>query len=341
MNHKINLVAQSFGRKNEYLRTILSIWSFYVHVSAEFKKSKTLLFTDKPDFFRAYLSDLPVTYILLTPERMTEMRGNNDFLHRIKIAIIAEAFQRSEGNLLYIDGDAFFTGDPSYLFQRLTKRASFMHTNEYPFYALGNMPLPSGAPFRAVLNYLEVNAFTMANGSRLKFPSTLFSWNAGVVMLHRDQAYLLGDVFAITDQLYAATGNHASEQYAFSIVLQTQTDLNACEKVIYHYWHKVKKQISDQFLGHNINFSWLNLTGEQKKVLVSKWTRKLPGYFDRHLLTVRDNAIQAFNRNDFRNGYVWAFNALIRNPFNIKFNRDFAYHTRRFLFKTRIFGGLS
>ncbi|MEX2231770.1 MAG: hypothetical protein WD824_06405 [Cyclobacteriaceae bacterium] len=340
MNHKINLVAQSFGRKNEYLRTIFSIWSFYVHVSAEFKKSKTLLFTDNPDFFRAYLSELPVTYELLTPERMTEMRGENDFLHRIKIAVIAEAFKRSEGNLLYMDGDAFFTEDPSPLILRLTKEVSFMHTNEYPFHVLREIPLPSGAPFHAVLNYFEENVFTMANGNKRKFSPTLFSWNAGVVMLHRQHEYLLTDVFAITDQLYASTRNHASEQYAFSIVLQTQTELKACEKVSYHYWHKVKKQIGDHFLNHNISFPWLNLPVEQKKDLVSKWTRKLPGYFDRHLLTVRDNAIQAFNRNDFRQGYFWAFNALIRNPFNIKFIRDFAYHTRRFLFKRRFFGRL-
>ncbi len=336
MSSKVNLVVQSFGRENEYPRTILCLWSFYAHVSAEFLDTKVLLFTDRPEYFKEYLRDLPITYILLSHEKITQMRGEIDFLHRIKISIIEEAFQQSEGNILYIDADTFFTDNPAPSFLKLSDKVSFMHTNEYAFQSLQEMPLPSGLPFHLVLKFLQEKEFTMANGYKRKFLPALFSWNAGVIMLHRKQQSLLADVYAITDQLFPPTKNHASEQYAFSIVLQTNTELHSCENIIYHYWYRIKKQIADNFLAKNINNSWGALSTKQKKLLVRKWTKKLPRYFDTHFLTMRDNSIQAFNKNDFGQGYLWAFKALVKSPFNVFFIKNCIYHTKR-LFSQRQF----
>lgn len=329
---KLSLVIQSFGCENEYRRSILSIWSFYAHVSPQWEDTNVLLFTDKQEFFKGYLQDLPVTYIMLTSEKMREMRGEIDFLHRMKIAIIEEALNCSEGNIVYIDSDTFFTGDPASLFARLRSGVSFMHTREYAFQWLQQMPLPSGAPFRAVLKLLGEKYFVMANREKKKFSPALFSWNAGVIMLHREQQYLLPDVYAITDQLYRLTKNHSCEQYAFSIMLQTSTRLYGCQEYIYHYWYRVKKQIIDRFLENRIDSSWNLLRADQKKQRVRKWTRKLPAYFDSHLLTVRDNSIQAFNRNDFIAGYGWALKAFVKNPFDPIFIKDFLYHTKRHIF---------
>src|SRR5687768_10678009 len=107
-----NLVIQSFGRENEYRRAILTILSFYAYSSIEMDKTSVLLYTDKPEYFYGYLDGLPVNYILLTPEKIKKMRGDIDFLHRIKIAVIEEALILSDGAILYADSDSFFTGDP-------------------------------------------------------------------------------------------------------------------------------------------------------------------------------------------------------------------------------------
>jgi hypothetical protein len=90
---KVNLVIQSFGRDNEYRRAILTILSFYAHSSLKREETKVLLFTDMPAYFSTFLEGLPVEYVLLTPEKIKSMRGEIDFLHRMKIAVIEEAFK--------------------------------------------------------------------------------------------------------------------------------------------------------------------------------------------------------------------------------------------------------
>lgn len=329
MNVRIVLVVQSFGHEKEYLRAIFSVWSFYAHVSADFNQSKTLLYTDNPDFFKGFFDDLNVEFVTLTPVRMKEMRGEKDFLHRMKISIIEEVFRRAEGNVFYVDADSFFVDDPSGFFLKLNERVSFMHSDEYPFCELRQIPLPSGAPSHHVLKYLEEAELTDAEGNTLKISSSLFSWNAGALLLHPKHQFLLPDVYAITDQLYAATGNHASEQYAFSIILQTKTQLLNCDGAVYHYWYRIKKRIMDDYLIIRINATWRAYSRAKKEAQVLKWTKMLPGYLKNHPLALWDRAIQSFNRNEFANGYFWAIKSLVKSPLYISFIRDVAYHTRR------------
>jgi hypothetical protein len=124
--------------------------------------------------------------------------------------------------------------------------------------------------------------------------------------------------------------NHASEQYAFSIILQNNTQLQACDTVIYHYWYRVKKQIMDQFLAKNINEKWARKSLNEKLNDVKDWTKTLPYYFEKHELLLKDNAVQAFNENKFRNGYYWTMKAFFKNPIiGKKFLNDVLYHTKR------------
>ncbi len=333
MTNQVTLVVQSFGRENEYRRTVLCIRSYYSHISEQYAATRTLLFTDAPEFFEPYLDNLPITYVALTKDKLRQMRGRLDFLHRIKIAIIEEAFTLTEDNILYVDGDAFFVADPSPFFSTIGPKVSFMHEREYAFETLGDLPTPSGDPFHFVLNYIRNREFTLANGASVKFSASLYSWNAGAIMLDRSHRSLLADVYAITDQLYAATKNHASEQFAFSLVLQTNTDLKTCSPVIHHYWHRIRKEIADDFLLKNLTVGWKAIPDAEKEARILKWTRILPSYFEKHRLMLRDNAIQSFNANRFRQGYYWSARALSRRPFDIGFFRDIMYHTRRFLFK--------
>ncbi len=331
MTGNVNLVLQSFGGESEYRRAIFSLWSFYAHISSEYSGTRALLFTDNPEFFYPYLEGLPVQYVFLSAEKIRHMRGEINFLHRIKIGVIEEAFLMYEGSILYVDADTCFIKNPAPLFQDISEKISFMHVNEYSFLHLQEIPLPSGAPFHAVLKVLEEEEFTLANGSQRKFLPSLFSWNAGVIMLHRNHHPLLADVYAITDRLFPETGNHAAEQYAFSLVLQTNTELHPCNEFIYHYWYRTKKQVADKFLAKRLDYLWTQLSTEQKKRWVKNWTQALPGNIEQHPWTLRDNAIQAFNNNEFCRAYRWAAMAFIKNPFNIPFIKNCFYHTRRLL----------
>jgi hypothetical protein len=323
------LVVQSFGREYEYKRAILTVLSFYAHRAVPSREA-TLLFTDKPDYFAPYFSGLPVEYVLLTPEKIRLMRGSIDFLHRMKIALIEEAFQKTGGDLLYADSDTFFLADPASFMQKLSPGKSFMHLHEYRFEELRNMPLPSGETFRAYLQLIEQGPLQLADASPLQVTAQHSSWNAGVMLLHRAHNALIPDVYALTEQTYPATRNHASEQYAFSIMLQERTELASCEAMIYHYWYRVKKQIVDLFLQGELNSGFAALPDIKKLDKVRHWTGELPRLFERHILMLQDNAIQTLNENRFGEGYRWAVKALLKKPLkNKSFIRDVFYHMKR------------
>jgi hypothetical protein len=328
-----NLVIQSFGREYEYRRAILTILSFYAHCPLPVEQTRVLLFTDRPEYFSSYLSGLPIDFILLTPEKINDMRGKIDFLHRIKIAVIEEAFKKTEGNIIYADSDTFFIADPLPLLKQLAPAKSFMHILEYRFEEMRHLPLPMGKTFRAFLNHIESRSFYDANGQEFKINREDISWNAGVMMFHSSHVRFIPDVYALTDQFYPETKNHACEQYAFSLLLQRNTEIKACEKVSYHYWYRVKKQIVDLFLRERMNTKWSQISAKEKLSEVKQWTEELPPLFLNHILTIRDSAIQAFNNYKHGEGYRYALKALLKAPFNTTFLKDVLYHTKKRLIK--------
>lgn len=322
------LVAQSFGRESEYRRVLVTILSFYAHSS---RLLPTWLFTDNPEWFAPYLSELPVQYVRLTPEKISIMRGKIDFLHRMKIALIEEAFQKADSSLFYADSDTFFTEDPMTLYGQVTEEKSYMHLREYEFEYLRNLPLPGGATFRAFLQLIESGTFSLPDGTQLSVGPTDASWNAGVMIMHTSHRRFLPAVYSLTDQFFPATANHASEQYAFSIMLQKYTQLQACESVIYHYWYQVKKKIADQLFEQFIP-ELTHLTTEQRISKVKALSVRLPGLFESHVLTLKDNAVQAFNERKYREGYKWALKAFKAGAWTDNtFIRDTLYHTKRLI----------
>jgi hypothetical protein len=323
------LVIQSFGNETEYRRAIFAVLSYYAQHDA--RAQKTILYTDNPAYFVLYFNDLPVQYELLTIERIRGMRGEIDFLHRMKIAIIEHAFKISGEDILYADSDTFFLGDTKKLMQQLSPSCSFMHLKEYAFESLMEMKLPAGRPFHEFVNIIRSEKIKKHDGSSITISDKQYSWNAGVMILHRSVVNLLPDVYALTDQFYPKSKNHASEQYAFSIVLQNALQLKHCDDVIYHYWHRVKKSIVDIFLAQNLTLTWSKKNTQEKVADVRMWTLSLVKSFESHILTLRDNSIQAFHENKFREAFSYAARASLKDPFNIQFAKDLAYHTKRWI----------
>ena len=322
------LVVQSFGNEKEYRRAVLTVISYYAFCSPS-NAMKTLLFTDRPSYFEAVLKDFPVEFILLSEEKIQQMRGKIDFLHRMKIALIEEAFQKSDDSLLYADSDTFFTTDPMPLFHTLSPAKALMHVYEYAFESLKTWTLFGGETNQKFYNLILNHKLMLADGSDFIIRPEHASWNAGVMMLDREHAAYIPDIYKLTDQIFPTTGNHASEQFAFSVILQTRTKLEPCESVIYHYWYRVMKRVADEFLAKKITSQWAKLPADKKMAEVKRWTQILPRLFDHHVLMLKDNAIQAFNIDDFRAGYRFALRAFFKQPFDLTFLKHVAYHTRR------------
>ena len=324
---KASLVIQSFGRENEYRRALLTIFSFFAQL--EQREYQVVLYTDNPGWFEPWLDGLPVVYEYLSPERIRQMRGSIDFLHRMKIAEIEHALSATGNNILYADSDTFFTASPEGLLANLNEKTAFMHLHEYRFSEVDHAwPGAYGQTMMAFIRLFKTGAFQTASGA--PFPVSLedSSWNAGVIFLHASQTRLLPDVYALTDQFFPATQNHAAEQYAFSLVLQRHTRLQPCESVIYHYWYRAKKQVCDDFLGRHLTPAFRRLSLAEKLALVRQWVRLLPDLFNRHPLILRDHAIQAFNEGRQWKGYWWSLRLLLKSlRLFFPFIRDIVHFT--------------
>ena len=162
---KATVVIQSFGKEHEYRRAILCIFSLYARLKNRSVDFETVIFTDRPAFFERFLNGLPVRFELLTAATIRQMRGPQDFLHRMKIAIIERAFDFGGDVLFYIDSDAFFLDDPTPVVTSITETNAFMHCREYAFDSLESMALPAGKPFHDFLHLLRAKTFTLHDGT--------------------------------------------------------------------------------------------------------------------------------------------------------------------------------
>jgi hypothetical protein len=202
-----------------------------------------------------------------------------------------------------------------------------MHLAEYTFQKEVEDKTNTYKNFYALINRQD---FVLTNGSRMTVTPEHWSWNAGVMMFHPSHARFIPDVYVLTNQFYNGSQSHASEQYAFSLVLQQGIQLQACDHVIYHYWYRVKKQIVDHFLNSRFNKTWSSEALESKLAQVKAWTALLPGIFEKHVWMTRDRAIQAFTVNNFSEGYRWAAKAFSQKPFGSgSFLKDTLYHLKR------------
>ena len=331
INSPFVLVTQSFGKESEYKRAIFAVLSFFAHRPLD-KYVQVLIFTDDPEWFKRVLVDLPIHYVLLSPEKIKVMRGNIDFLHRMKIALIEEAFQLyPQHKIVYSDSDSFFTANPDVILEQIAPDCSAMHLWEYEFESLKDRVLPAGKTFQDFYQLIQKQDFVVADGTTIKISPVMSSWNAGVMFFHPEHKRFIPDVYALTDQFYPSTQNHASEQYAFSIVLKQHTRLIPCAAISYHYWYRIKKQIADEFLQDKFNEAFLSASLSSRLGLVKEWTQVLPHLFEEHVWMWRDHALQAFNENRFKEAYKWTFNVLLKKPFSsASFVKDALYHTKRY-----------
>jgi hypothetical protein len=324
-----SLVLQSYGNEIQHRRTILTILSFYSVVSDAIADYKILLFTDHVSIFKKNLPGLEIEYIPLSPEIISEWTGNFKFIHRMKISILEEAFKRTDGNIIYSDTDSFFLQDPTPLIKIISPGKSYMHECEYTFAELKDLPLPSGEESLNFYKTVVFKEFDLTNGRKIKITEKMSSWNAGIMILHKDHEPLLKDVFKLTDLFFSLSSNHASEQFAFSVVLQSQTELRECRAYCYHYWHRTGKTIVDGFLKKKLKFRSKKNDSLRMIHKARGWINILPSFIENHPVRLRDMAIQAFNENNFKEAYKLCIKAFAKNPLNRKFIADVLYHSKR------------
>jgi len=324
------VVLLSYGSMVEARRALFAAHSVFAHLPIPSEITKVLIFTDQRRSFEPSLRKLPIDYVELTREWMEEVIRPFGYIHRLKIAVIDEAIRRTNGSVLFLDSDTFCMSNLNRIAKLITEGHCVMHFREHTFATLRHFPLPGTV--QAIYRFMNGGTVTLTSGNELRLSDSLLSWNSGVVGLHRTHARFLPDVFAVCDQIYAATENRVSEQYAFDVVLQKNLAIRPADSVVYHYWHDVKKKIFDEFIDTRVNELWLASDLESRFAAVRDWTQELPDHIATHPLALEDMALRCLAEKRRAAALVWAARGVSRRKrLNPAFTRRFIQELRRTL----------
>jgi len=259
---------------------------------------------------------------VLDPARLVELRGPQQNVHRVKVAVISQVFEQHPGTrVLFTDSDTFFVAEAQDMLARVCNGTSLMHEREYRLAeAVGIHAAFNQAKYpRRLLDFIKDRAFPLGT-TRHRFHAGHFSWNSGVLGLPPELSALMPDIMALTDALYAGTGWFTSEQLAFSLALQCKTQVESSSYCILHYWGQRQKKLMDGYLlalfSDAFNAQALFERQIQVRQLATKWCRLVE--LDRN----REGALYAFAQGNTLAGVKCALKAFVAAPLNTAFPRD-------------------
>lgn len=321
-------IILAYGKETEHKRAVFAILSFWAWYTGSYADVTTTVFTDRPEFLTPYLTGLPVNYVLLTVAQLEEMRGPRSFVHRIKVSVIAQVCEsHPEDNVIFCDSDTFFTAKSDPLLRCMQAQTSIMHVSEYCFSA-STEPQVTNNPIhpRNFLELIGTQSFLIKRQEQ-RFHASQLMWNSGVLGLAKEDTHLMSDIMALSDAFHAGSNWILSEQAAFSLALQTQTQILASSKQVFHYWQPPLKPLMDNLLATLVTkpFSEKMLTERLNRVrrLTTKWPRAIK------LADLRGHALQAYARGDWNAAIKTTIKVWLASPFSAAFARDIASTFRR------------
>lgn len=230
MDKKV-LVYQAYGLEDVIRQTQFSMISLISKI-AKPGSVEIWVYTDRKDLFTPYFGSYPhIVYKEITMDQVKKWRGAIDFVHRVKVEILRDAGKQFDGPLFYADGDTYYLSDPTEMFSHVNDRYSLMHIAENALID-GKDPLS-----KKILKFCKKHQFDIHGEHVAIGPSTVM-WNAGVLGISQNNKKLLPSVLELTDQMHSTYQKHVMEQLAFSFFLQTRSQVQAADHVIYHYWNQ-------------------------------------------------------------------------------------------------------
>jgi hypothetical protein len=253
------------------------------------------------------------------------MRGPQQYIHRVKPAVVEKVFQDYPGdNLLFCDSDTFFIAKADPLLRSIRPGVSAMHLREFTFeeavstYAAFSPPHQDKFP-RKLIELLESRTFTV-DSQEHQFKKTQHIWNSGVLGLSHEVGRLMPDINTINDAFFKGSGWFTSEQIAFSMVLPLKSTLIASDQYIFHYWGQQQKVLMDGLLAvlRTPDFLRLSLPEclAQVKDLTHKWWQAV------RVNIAREGALYAFSKGELKAGVKCAAKAFLAAPFDAAFAKD-------------------
>jgi hypothetical protein len=223
-----SLVLQAYGQPQLLRQARFCLLTFQHFALRGAERYRAVVYTDAPEFFSGLGPNVVTERV--SAEVLRHWRGPIDFLHRIKLEMLADAFRRYDGTVLYVDSDTYFIADPALVFGRIAPGTAVMHEPE------GRLDEERNAVARKLHRFVRARAVTLASGESVRVPPATAMWNAGVIGLDESDRGALAPALPLTDALYAAYAKHNMEQLAVSHALGQRLSLRAAADVIYHYW---------------------------------------------------------------------------------------------------------
>jgi hypothetical protein len=222
--------SQAFGgplpllERGDDVATAFSALTFLHHASTLTDPWQLVVYTDAPRVFKRYRIPCEVVPVDVVRDR----EDTSGFVHRRKLVVVQHCAESFDGDVFYVDGDTYFMQSPGELFDALASGKSVLHTRDA---VLSEKAHPE-------LNRLmREHEFTSPRLRAAQRRPTLTMWSAGVIGLPEEAKPLLPEVIAVSDELWAAYQYHVMEQFAFSLVLEEESEIVPAEDVVYHYWH--------------------------------------------------------------------------------------------------------
>lgn len=227
---KTYLIYQAYGKKSNLDQTLYSVLSAIPFIEKEQLKIEIVLYTDQKPFFEKYLNGLRyVHFEPLTDDIKQNWLGKIKFIHRLKIEMLKDAAQKYQGNILYLDGDTYFTKSPQIIADRIQPTLSVMHICE------DQLKPAQGLLTRKLFRFLKSTPIYV-EGELQKFKTDCRMWNAGVIGVNSQMTWVFDKILKLTDELYTKYPKHIMEQFAVSYYLQKNSQVVGCDDVLEHYW---------------------------------------------------------------------------------------------------------
>lgn len=222
------LVYQAYGHEAILEECLWSLLSLSRWIQPE-EAPDVWIYTDQPEWFQAWPIPFSVVYQKLDAEKIKAWRGPQNFVHRLKIELLADVLKQRPGPLLYLDTDTEFVQSPLPLLRSVAAGKRFMHVSE------GKLSQPQQPVLNKLLSFFQKHP--NLPGCKLEVTGDTEMWNAGVLGFSEKEECPLHQALLLTDALYPLYPKHIVEQFSFSVVMQEKGVVHAAAPYLFHYWN--------------------------------------------------------------------------------------------------------
>lgn len=247
------IVTQCYGNEGIFYECAFLLLSISRLYGSHFlPHTEIWVYTDNPEWFSRFQCPLPLHFRKMDAATITQWKGADNFVHRLKIELLRDLIQNHKGNILYMDTDVVLTHPIEEVLTNIDKGALYMHVQE------GRVSDGHNKVLQKLSAFLNGNADMRSADHGI---ANTYMWNAGVLGFNTQHHDILEKVLTFTDKMYKLYPKHVVEQFSFSYHFGKAGDIKAAAPYMLHYWNlKEMREVFSSFFGHFKHATWQELT---------------------------------------------------------------------------------